>query len=1587
METLISGRLRLVAVLLSAVLLAGMCRAAEDVLIPVGAARVEISPTNAVRLMGYAARAQSPAPTQILQPIYARALAIGADPEAALLITLDNCILPAAVAEDIRTRLATGLHLAPERIALTVTHTHSAPCLSGAAPNIFAVDIAPADQEAVDAYTRFLVGRVQEAAASALKDRQPARLAWGQGAARFAKNRRTAGGPVDHDLPLLRATSPEGRLRAVLVSYACHCTTLGGEVNATHGDWAGTAALALEREAPGVVALVAIGCGADSNPDPRGTVELVERHGAAIAAEARRLLALPLTPLTAAPSCRLKIIPLPFQTHFTRAQWEQRATNSGIVGHHARKWLARLDAGTPLPESLPYPVQTWAFGDQLAMVFLGGEVVVDYSLRLKRELDPDRVWINAYANDVPCYIPSRRILGEGGYEAESSLWYYDRPQQLSPDIEDQILGTVRDLLPAGYRLDPRDAERPPARSPEKSRGAFRVAPGFRVDLAAAEPLLDSPVAMDFATDGSVWVCEMRDYPSGLGGDGIAGGQVKRLRDDTADGRLDRAEVIAGALPFPTGLMTWRDGVLVCAAPDVWWIHPRHPGDPESAVGCQPAAGWTAERLLSGFATHNFQARVNGLRWGLDGWVHGSGGIFGGKVTVIRTGQIVDCQNRDFRFRPDTGEFEALAGVSQQGRARDDFDEWFGNDNSTLLWHFPLPDRYARRNPHGAGAGARQVLRGEGDAARLFPASRTLERFNDPHTANRLTSACGPEIYRDVLLGESLHGNAFICEPVHNLIRRAVLEADGPTFRERRAPEEVAAEFLASTDSWFRPVEVRTGPDGALWVVDFHRFVVEHPRWIPEDRLRELDVRAGEGTGRLWRIVSVDAPTRPLRDLTRLNPDDWVALLGSTNGVERDLTHRLLLERADTMPGLKDRVRQGVPRAQNAEGRAQFLSVLGGWNALDVGMLAPAWSEAHPRLRRFAVRLAETLPDRSIAPAPLLALAGDPDPGVRFQLALTLGEFSDPAAARTLSRIAAADGTNGWIRAAVLSSVLASPVSFADEFAAASRSGQTHAELRRAVVDSLIAAEADAALARWLRRSFPADAALDTTAQAEALHLLARPATRPELMDRLGAASDPEAAGALAGLQESLGATATALAHDPATPDGVRVGAIALLGEKARSDPDRSGDLLRLLDADASPAVRLAVAAALRRQTSPRLPAAILEGWSARGPGQRAALLDILLSRDAWAEALLSAVQQGEVTPAEISPAQRQQLRASSREAVRDAAHRLWPAVESDRGAVLARFEPVPRLTGNPESGEAHFERLCSSCHQVRGLGHPVGPDLAAFRAKPAPDFLAAILDPNAAIEPRYRAWSIGLKDGRSLTGVVQDESCSGLTVVQSAGLRERVPRLDIAELTPAERSLMPEGLEADLTPEQLADLIAWLRWSPGTFGGAGVEQITASRRRFRSGDPIQPTDLGANFAPLPYPSWLGSLPMHFCRATDGQSFVRWRVPVRERWQFPAAMGFASSPAARFALRVNDREALEFDLSLDGARWSREDGGVALSYRVSEHSAEDSNGVLEIALSPEWAGTGDTVTFEVRGAPAGSQRWFGLYDVRSLIEAP
>ena len=438
----------LLAPALLSLALATWTTAAKEPTRSIGVASVDITPAYPIRLSGYAIRTTEA--TNAVQKLWAKALAIGTDREGpAILVTVDNTGVPKTVRDEVVARLVKR-KIDPHRISVCSTHTHSAPYLAGYLPTLFGAPLPAEHQVHVDRYTRELTDAIEQVALQALKNRKPGRLSWAQGRAGFAANRRTKGGPVDHDLPMLAVHDTKGKLRALLVNYACHCTTMDGRDNVVCGDWAGYAQEFLQDDHPGATVLVAIGCGADANPQPRTGLAFAQQHGREIATNVNLLLTGPLKPVRGKLACAARDIALPFDTPPTRAEFEKRAEQKDYVGFHARCMLEKLSRGEALPTRLPYLVQAWSFGEDLGMLFLPGEVVVDYSLRLKKEFDASRLWVNAYANDVPCYIPSERILTEGGYEGGGAMTFYGWPTRLAPGIEKLIVDAVHEVVPRSY---------------------------------------------------------------------------------------------------------------------------------------------------------------------------------------------------------------------------------------------------------------------------------------------------------------------------------------------------------------------------------------------------------------------------------------------------------------------------------------------------------------------------------------------------------------------------------------------------------------------------------------------------------------------------------------------------------------------------------------------------------------------------------------------------------------------------------------------------------------------------------------------------------------------------------------------------------------------------------------------------------------------------------------------------------------------------------------------------------------------------------------------------------------------------------
>ncbi|NRA95318.1 MAG: c-type cytochrome, partial [Planctomycetes bacterium] len=866
-------------------------------------------------------------------------------------------------------------------------------------------------------------------------------------------------------------------------------------------------------------------------------------------------------------------------------------------------------------------------------------------------------------------------------------------------------------------------------------------------------------------------------------------------------------VFKDGLSFPTGVMAWRDGVLICCPPDVLYAEDR---DGDGRADHEVI-------LFQGFGTGNQQHRANGFRWGLDNHVYGANGDSGGRIRSVATGAVVDISGRDFRMLPDAGVLDPQSGETQFGRSRDDWGNWFGGNNSNPLWHFVLGDHYLRRNPHVAAHTARVAVPEQAGKARVFPRMPVPARFNTPSDASHLTSACSFAVYRDTILGPAFSGDLFFCEPSHGLVHRQTPTPSGVTFTSRRAPGEEDAEFLASSDPWFRPTMVRTGPDGALWISDMARLVIEHPEWIPDDWEKRLDLRAGKDLGRIYRVLPIRGQPRPVPRFDALDANELANVLESPNGVQRDMAHRLLVHRGDL--SVAPRLARMTEDAERPTARLHALCALDGLGALNAEHVRAALDDVHPGVRRHAVRLCEGRIDGAprLVEA-LIARVDDDASQVRLQLACTLGSCDDPRAALALARMAWRDHADPFLRAAILSSLgrknLATVLDGLERLAdGADIPVALLAPLGQTAVGVGLAPQAARVLEQLLESG-------DSAANRPLLTLL-------DAMDRAGMAA------ANGGPLAKHLASARAALVDTATPTARRVRAVALIGREAAKRDDDMKTLAGLLAPRCPGALQEAAARRLAALGTPRLPDMLIAGWRGHGPHLRATILDLLLQRPEWAQAIVDAVAAGTVRAREIDAARRPVLLRRLPEAARERAARLLErGAPTDRADVIASWSRrIEGLVGDAARGRDVFAKTCGSCHALGGVGRGIGPDLGTLADRSTSTLLVAILDPNRAVEARYLSYDAWTHDGDVHTGLITEESGGSIKLVDLQGNEVNLLRKDIDELRSSGSSQMPEGLEKDLSPEQLTDLLAFVRSRPPprrSFVGNEPRPVTPS---------------------------------------------------------------------------------------------------------------------------------------------------------------
>jgi len=1003
---------------------------------------------------------------------------------------------------------------------------------------------------------------------------------------------------------------------------------------------------------------------------------------------------------------------------------------------------------------------------------------------------------------------TRGATNNGSWFHSEHLWVQNEDTQRLPNGVDRI--SFKTILTSIENADAKsgkqsNSEMPDPLDPKAGLASIALPPGLKLELVAAEPLIVDPVAFDWGPDGRLWVVEMRDYPNGLDGQGKPGGRVKVLSDTDGDGRYDHAVLFADDLPFPTGVKVWRQGVLLTAAPKI--LYAADTDDDGSAD--------VVETLYEGFGEGNQQHRVNGLRWGLDNWLYVGNGDSGGQIQSIKTKKAVNVSRRDLRIQPDLGLLEAISGNTQYGINRDDWGNWFGGNNSHPAWHYILDDVYLRRNPHLAPPAVKREISVAPGAARVYPRSETLARFNNPNSANHFTSACSPMIYRDNKLGQAYAGNLFVCEPVHNLIHREVVAADGVSFTSRRAASEQESEFLASTDNWFRPSMIRTGPDGALWFSDMYRYVIEHPKWIPPDWAARLDVRAGADRGRIYRIVPAEGPKLRTPRLDSLTPQQLVDRLESSNGPERDLTHQMLVW--ESAPAAVALLEQKATQGASPLARLHALSALSGMKQLKPAIALAVLGDEHSGVRRWAVRLSESLAEESSAWATALkSLAADADPQVRLQVAYSAGEWKDQSTGAAVLATMLLKESEPNIRAAAMSSLNAKNLPLVLSHSPAQPTAQQ--QQRWGEVLRQVAAWDD-----------------PQTLATSVAQLVKKPASGFAMWQLQTAASLLSTAKkkeAVALAQKELAplfSYAKAALQKPDTPLEMQIASLELLAQGPAADRPSVASLrerLRPVYPPQMQSVALDLLAATAGADDRR---SILQGWRGYSPSLRTQLLDRLMQQEADTLLLLEALEKGVTPPSQLDATRRRALLEHRSKAVQAAAKKLFAsATQTTRAAVIEKYRPALQLTGHAAAGKAVFAKRCAACHRLESQGHVLGPDLAALSNPTGEVLLTAILDPNRAVEDKFLAFTAVTNAGRIHTGMLTSEAGASLTLTAPDGKAVQLLRKDLDEFYASGKSFMPEGLEQDLTPQNLADVIAYIRSvgaKPKSFPGNKPELV------------------------------------------------------------------------------------------------------------------------------------------------------------------
>lgn len=942
----------------------------------------------------------------------------------------------------------------------------------------------------------------------------------------------------------------------------------------------------------------------------------------------------------------------------------------------------------------------------------------------------------------------------------------------------------------------------PPKTPAQALASFETAPGFHMELVAHEPLVHSPVAGAFDENGSLYVAEMIDYPYMPKAGQKPRGTVRVLLDTDGDGVFDQSHVFADGLYGVSGIAPWNGGIFVLAPPDIWYLKDTD-GDHHADV---------RRKVYTGFGFQNPQGMANNLAVGLDHKIYGTTSSNGGAIRPADAPESagVRINGRDFRFDPVSGKFETITGTAQWGNAFDDWGNRFLCNESHPLIHAVFPQHYLARNPYlPVPRVLNDVAGGSVPIYRISP----VEHWREIRSSRRIrhgeraaTSAgashhvvdagAGLAIYRGGAYPAAYYGQVFTPDAQNNLIHHRTLVPDGATFKSQRVEDRM--EFARSSDNWFRPVNALNAPDGTLYILDMSREILEAIH-IPLDVLKFLDLRSGRDHGRIYRIAPDGFKYPGPVMLGHATGTELVKTLESPHGWRRDTAHRLIFERKDQ--ALVEPLRLLLKSSALPQARLLALWSLQGLGALEDRDLSAGLSDPSAGVREHAMRLAE--PRLKASPQLLeqvLSLARDPEPRIAFQLAFTLGEVRDQRAVALLATIADKHPEDRWMMTAVLSS----------------------------------AADCADRLFELLLKNVPPASRPRSRGQTDMLGQLAgivgvrnRPAEVRRALDALASSQDISLNQALLrGLGEGLARAGTRLPDSDQHVAQVLQAAAVMAKNRQALEPqrldaikllacapyERSQDILRSLIAiDQPETIQVAAVRALSGYDRPEIADYLLENWPQYAPSVRTAVVEALLARVPWAIAFLDAVTRGKASAQQVDPVRREVLEKHANPIVAGLARKAFASgTLNSRKDVIADYQAALKLRGDLKLGQIVFQKNCMGCHRIDKEGVDVGPNLTASTFRDPGALMVQILDPNQFVQPKYIQYMAADRNGRTFTGIIANETATSVTLRRDKGAEDTILRANLEQLASTGKSLMPEGLEKQISKEEMAHLLAFV---------------------------------------------------------------------------------------------------------------------------------------------------------------------------------